>query len=161
MKRFPVRRIVLHGHVEVLVRGAHVAFLVRLDSPRQVHLGHLREVGRTRRRSRSRGADLGIVLLASCGIRQHVNGFGQGLELPLRIRLVGAFVAVGMLLPGELPETLPDFRLGSGAIDSEHFVVVDLHSGFLGALDVGLPGQASDGFAHAFVVFQSLQITQD
>src|SRR5436305_1749109 len=118
-----------------------------------------REIDRSAGGAGGRG-DLRIVLFSPGGIGEHVDRLRERLELPLGVGFVGTGVAVGMLLPRELPEPLANLRLGGGAIDSEHFVVIDLHSGFVASLQVHLPGQTADRIAHALVVFQALQVAQ-
>ncbi len=124
MKRFRVVRIVLHGHVEVLIGRADVAFLERLHTLRQIDLGHLCQIGRG---SADADVELGIMLPPAHGVREHVHRFGQRLEFPLRLGFVGAFVAVGMILADEPSESLPDLLLGGGTLYAEHVVIVDLH----------------------------------
>src|SRR5436309_11618066 len=90
--------VVLDRHVEILVGGAHVAVLVRLDALGHIGLGHLREVGGA---LVDAGGELGVVLLALGGIGQNVDRLGQELEAALGLGLVGAGIAVGVLLPSK------------------------------------------------------------
>src|SRR5207248_4629846 len=64
------------------------------------------------------------------GVGEDGQRFGTGLKLPLRPRLVIAFVPVGMILADELTKPIADLLLGSGALNAEHIVVVDLHPDF-------------------------------
>src|ERR1044071_7414704 len=92
----------------------------------EIGLRHLHEIGGT-----SSGAgELGVVLLALGRIGQHVDGLGERLELTLRVRLVGATIAIGMVLPRESPESVADFFVAGRPFDAQDLVVIDLHPVF-------------------------------
>ncbi len=156
VERLRILRIVLGGHVEVLVGGADVVFLPGLDAFGEVGLGNGREVGGG---LRAAAGQFGIVLPPLGRIGQHVHRLGERLELPLGAGLVPSAITVGVVFPRQRPETLADLDVRSGPLDPENLVVVDLHSGLVLTVHIELFGYGPDDFRNALVVLQAFQIT--